>query len=246
MMLPFFNEKGMLTPERLLRNRVEYPKTMIVTWQAQILRAIDRKYEVKQMATFRCGVPCAVYGFQVKRENLAVVVLPIGSPVVAGFMEEVIVQGVRRFVCVGYAGSLSPVTRERVVVPTRAFRDEGTSWHYVEHESEWIEIPSARHLDAVLSEMGVPHVCGPVWTTDAMYRETASAVKLMRERQCLCVDMECAAVMAVAQFRQVQCLQMMFGADRLESEEWNVGKMRGLGRDAYEKYAEIAVKVGMS
>lgn len=245
-MLPFFNEKGLLNPENLIKDKNEYPFSMIMTWQRQILQAIDRKHPLKQISTFRCGLPCPVYEFKTKRDRIGIVLLPIGAPVAAGFMEEYIVRGVMRFVCIGYAGSLSPLTKNNIVVPTQAYRDEGTSWHYAPHESPWIDIVSAKQLDSILTDMEVPHICGRVWSTDAFYRETPSAVKMMKDEKCLCVDMECAATMAVAQFRGVQCFQMMFGADKLEKEIWEVGRMKSLGKDAYEKYSEIAISVALS
>ena len=101
-------------------------------------------------------------------------------------------------------------------------------------------------LQLLLTGLDIPHVCGSVWSTDAFYRETPSAVKMMKEQQCLCVDMECAANMAVAQFRGVQCFQMMFSADRMESNRWDIGSMRSMGADMYEKFAETAVRVALS
>lgn len=245
-MLPFFNEQELLKPSDLIHDTKEYPFSIIITWQRQILEAVACNYKMKEISTFRCGVACPVYEFKAKRESIGIVLLPIGAPVVAGFLEEYIVRNVMRFVCIGYAGSLSEKTGDLLVIPSRAYRDEGISWHYAPHDSPWIEVPSWKKLDGILDEMGVPHICGNVWTTDAFYRETPSAVRMMKEQQCLCVDMECAAAMAVTKYRNVECLQMMFSADKLEKDIWEVGSLRSLGKDAYTKYAEIAIRVALS
>ena len=245
-MLPFFNEQELLKPSDLIHDKNEYPFSMIITWQRQIIEALARRSRFREISTFRCGVACPVYEFKAKRDTVGVVLLPIGAPVVAGFLEEYIVRNVMRFVCIGYAGSLSPETEGNLIVPTRAYRDEGISWHYAPHDSPWIDVKSAKRLDDILTEMNVPHILGRVWTTDAFYRETPSAVKMMKEQQCLCVDMECAANMAVAQMRNVQCYQMMFGADSLEGDEWKIGKMRRISSDAYATYAMIAAKVALA
>ena len=105
---------------------------------------------------------------------------------------------------------------------------------------------SSKRLDDILTEMEIPHILGRVWTTDAFYRETPSAVKMMKEQNCLCVDMECAANMAVAQMRNVQCYQMMFGADSLEGDEWKIGKLRKISSDMYATYAMIAAQVALA
>ena len=151
-----------------------------------------------------------------------------------------------QFVCIGYAGTLNPVSSGKLVVPTQAYRDEGTSWHYAPQESPWIDVKSSKRLDDILTEMEIPHILGRVWTTDAFYRETPSAVKMMKDQNCLCVDMECAANMAVAQMRNVQCYQMMFGADSHEGDEWKVGKLRRISSDMYATYAMIAAQVALA
>lgn len=51
-----------------------------------------------------------------------------------------------------------------------------------------------------LGEEGVPYLRTISWTTDAFYRETPAKVSLRRQEGCLCVEMEAAALFAVAQF----------------------------------------------
>ena len=246
-MLPFFREEGMLKPTDIIRDKTEMPFSMIVTWQRSILQAVDRLYGLKQVSTFKCGLPCPVYEFKANKEKLGIVNLPIGAPVAAGFMEEYIIRGVMQFVCIGYAGTLSPNAGGKIIVPTQAYRDEGTSWHYAPHDSPWINVNTAKKLDDILTELDIPHICGRVWTTDAFYRETPSAVRMMKEQNCLCVDMECAANMAVAQMRNVHCYQMMFGADSLEGDSWKRGKLgRGIGSDTWATYAQIAIQVAQA
>ena len=52
--------------------------------------------------------------------------------------------------------------------------------------------------------------------------------------------------MAVSQFRNFECFQMFFSADSLEKELWDVGNLKKLGSDIYEKFSEIAVQVALS
>ena len=245
-MLPYFNEEALLKPQDLIKERGNMPFSMIITWQTSLLQAADKRFGLNKISTFRCGIPCPVYEIKIHKETVGIVNLPIGAPVAAGFIEEYIVRGVMRFVCIGSAASLSPKTMGKLIVPTQAYRDEGTSWHYAPQDSPWIDVLSAKTLDTILTSLEVPHICGRVWSTDAFYRETPSAVKMMKEQDCLCVDMECAANMAVSQFHKVQCLQMMFNADHFNDEAWNVGKLKSLGKDMYEKLAQLAVDVALS
>ena len=57
------------------------------------------------------------------------------------------------------------------------------------------------------------------WTTDAIFRETVDKVRRCRSEGCGVVDMECAALSAVAEFRNVQFGQFLFVADTLADAE---------------------------
>lgn len=59
---------------------------------------------------------------------------------------------------------------------------------------------------------------GKIWTTDAVYRETYSKVKLMQERGCLGVDMELSALLALAKYRDVKFFQFLIGDDAVGGE----------------------------
>ena len=90
--------------------------------------------------------------------------------------------------------------------------------------SEFIEI---------LKDNNVSYIKGKVWTTDAPYRETRAKVLKRKEQGCICVDMECSAMNAVAKFRNKDLFQFFYAADNLDSAKWD---QRSLGND--ERLAE--------
>ena len=109
-----------------------------------------------------------------------------------------------------------------VVIPSKALRDEGVSYHYVA-PSRWIE---AQHdinqqMIAVLDHKGIPYVVGPTWTTDAFYRETPAKVARRRAEGCVTVEMENAAFLAVAQLRNVRFGQILYSADDVSGAVWD-------------------------
>ncbi len=242
-MLPYFDEEELLKPSAIVSERNNLPETVIIMWSFSLFNALKDSQKCTTLSTFKCGVRCPVYGFKYKGTEMGCVLLPIGAPVAAGFLEEYIVRGVKRFVCIGSCGSLSSETKGKLVVPTYAYRDEGTSWHYAPHNESWIKVKTAFQLSAILDAMSVPYVCGKTWTNDAFYRETPSAVKLMKEQGCLAVEMECAANMAVAQFRGVSCYQMLFPADLLEDSYWSAGSMGKRNKSVNDKLAKITLEV---
>lgn len=154
--------------------------------------------------------------------------------------------GVEKLVLFGSCGVLDrSIASCGVIVPTAALRDEGTSCHYAPAGDE-IEV-NPRYRDqfaAILDRHGCVWTEGKVWTTDAFYRETEDKVRRRREQGCVCVDMECAAVAALAQFRGKEVFQFFHGADSLDGESWD---RRGLGsgQDLTEKdkIAQLALEL---
>jgi uridine phosphorylase len=147
----------------------------------------------------------------------------VGAPLAAGFLEELIALGGRRFVACGGAGVIDPrVGAGHVVVPTSAVRDEGTSFHYLP-ASRTVDTDPAMvaRLCAVLTRHGIAHDTGRTWTTDAIYRETPGKVALRRREGCLTVEMEHAALVAVARFRGVAFGQYLYGGDDVTGPVWD-------------------------
>lgn len=59
-----------------------------------------------------------------------------------------------------------------------------------------------KHLfKEVLDQFGYPYVEGTTWTTDACYRETREKVQRRKAQGAICVEMECAGMQALCDFR---------------------------------------------
>ena len=72
-----------------------------------------------------------------------------------------------------------------------------------------------------LKEKNISFVQGKVWTTDAPYRETRAKVLKRKEQGCICVDMECSAMNAVAKFRDKELFYFFYAADNLDGIKWD-------------------------
>lgn len=157
-------------------------------------------------------------------QRLAVVHAGVGAPRAAGLLEEVIALGGRQFVAVGGAGALVPdLIMGRAVVVDSAVRDEGTSFHYAVASRVITADPVlVACLAGTLTDAGVPFVTGRTWTTDAPYRETRSRVARRVEQDgCLTVEMEASALMAVAAYRGVGLVSLLYAGDSLAGDEWD-------------------------
>jgi uridine phosphorylase len=167
--------------------------------------------------------PLPVYKLDHNNSPITVAHPGLAAPVAAGVMEELIALGCRKFVACGGAGVLdSALATRTVVVPSSAVRDEGTSYHYIAPAREIAADPYVVEvIESVLRQHGVTHRVGKTWTTDAFYRETRTRVARRKAEGCLTVEMECAAFLAVAQFRAVAFGQMLATGDDVSGVDWD-------------------------
>jgi uridine phosphorylase len=137
--------------------------------------------------------------------NVGICCMGIGAPAVAAQLEVLISLGVREFLSLGTAGCLhADQSIGDVVVLNGAVRDEGVSYHYVTPKAT---VQPDDSLTAALRDRlvsaGLAVGEGTTWTTDAPYRETAEEVIQYRDAGVLTVEMEAAALFAVAEARRV-------------------------------------------
>lgn len=167
--------------------------------------------------------PNPVYELEMDGRRLALMQPGIGAPLAAGFTDELIALGCRKFIACGGAGVLDRnLVVGHIVVPDSAVRDEGTSYHYLPPSREVTSSPEAvAAIEATLQRHGVPYVVGKTWTTDGFYRETAARVARRRGEGCLTVEMEAAAFFAVGRFRGVPIGQLLYSGDDLSGAEWD-------------------------
>lgn len=172
-------------------------------------------------------------------ERIAVAEVPVGAPAAVIVMDQALMLGARTVVATGCAGALVHHEAGAMVVPDRALRDEGTSFHYLP-PARWVEThPGVRATCvAAVEAAGLPVLVAPTWTTDALFRETPAKVAARREEGCELVEMECAAFAAVAQYRGARFAQILFAADTLAGEEHDV---RGWGND----FRPVALRVAL-
>jgi uridine phosphorylase len=137
--------------------------------------------------------------------SVAVARITVGAPAAAMVLEEAIARGVRNILVVGGAGSLQPtLPRGTAVIVEGAEREDGTSHHYLPAgEAVGPEAGLSALLEGAAIARGVMPVRGRSWTTDAPYRETVGAIRRHREAGVSVVEMEAAAIFAVAQVRRV-------------------------------------------
>jgi uridine phosphorylase len=138
----------------------------------------------------------------------------VGSAVGASFAvlvaDELFASGCELLISVTSAGQIAG-SREPpyFVLIEKALRDEGTSYHYLPPGDFSHIAPSLlQTFEAVLTQTATPLYRGATWTTDAPFRETASAITYCRDMGIMAVEMEAAALYAFAHATQksVACI----------------------------------------
>lgn len=144
----------------------------------------------------------------------------IGAPVIASLTEEMIAWGVKRFILLSWGGALqTSLDVGDIVIAERAIRDEGVSHHYLPAE-KFIHADAV--LTAKLKNNLVNATIGSTWTTDAPYRETRDEVVQYQAEGIQVVEMEIAALFALAKVRGVQASAVVVAADKLANLKWEM------------------------
>jgi uridine phosphorylase len=156
-----------------------------------------------------------LYDMAMGNRRIAVFQPGFGAPLAAALMEEVIARGCRKIIACGGCGVLArEIEVGSLLIPIAAVRDEGTSYHYLPPSREvQVNQDVLQVIESVLDSQRIEYQLVKTWTTDGPYRETPEKVKLRKGEGCLTVEMEAAALFAVANFRQVSFGQILYAGD---------------------------------
>ena len=215
--------EAVIEPSKVIK-KIDAPEYCVICYFQDVITSIVENHDAQIIHVIKSEIgDHPVYEIDYHGKRVAFLHPCIGAPLAAGFLEETIAHGCRKYVVCGSAGVLdSEIAVGHIVVPVEAVRDEGTSYHYLP-PSRTVSASSkaVKAIEAVLTSHNVPYIKGMTWTTDAYYRETPEKVKLRKEEGCIVVEMEAAAYFAVAEFRGVQLGQILYGGDDVGSEEWD-------------------------
>ncbi len=217
------NPKGIIEPSHFIQNQGA-PEHCVACFFREVLDAVVREREAQLIFEdhWEDG-PHHFYELEYNGRRLALFHPGVGAPAAVGMLEDAIALGCRKFIVCGGAGVLDRrIAVGHIIIPRVAVRDEGTSYHYLPPGRE-VEASAAgvAAIERVLRRHQIPYLIGKTWTTDAFYRETPDKVRLRRSEGCLTVEMEAAALFAVAQFRGVALAQMLYGGDDVSGTDWD-------------------------
>lgn len=167
---------------------------------------------------------------------------PVGAPAAAQIMDWLIGYDVGKIISAGSCGVLAEIDENSFLIPTKALRDEGTSFHYAP-PSRYAETDEGlrKVMERVLKSKNIPYLECVTWTTDGFYRETEKKVSSRLAEGCACVEMECAALASCASFRNAAFAELLFTADSLaDVKEYDE---RNWGTDSLLPALELCVDI---
>ncbi|VTY20289.1 Purine nucleoside phosphorylase DeoD-type [Streptococcus salivarius] len=185
-----------------------------------------------------------VYVMEYQGEEICLAQAPVGSAAAAQFLDWLIGYGVKQIISTGTCGVLVDMPENIFLIPTRALRDEGASYHYVA-PSRYIEVNrrALTAIETVLRQASIPYQEVMTWSTDGFYRETPDKVAYRIEEGCSVVEMECAALAAVAQLRDAVWGLLLFTADSLvDIDNYD---QRNWGAEAFDKALELCLDIAV-
>ena len=135
-----------------------------------------------------------------------------GSPQAVDTLETLAELGVKNVISVGMFGAFGEeVESGDVIIPSKAFVEEGTSLHYYE-TIEFSEPSGELLIKAQKSITGAKTL--PIVSMDAVYRQTFYKEALWREKGAVGVDMETSALYSVGKLLGVNVVSILIASDK--------------------------------
>ncbi len=224
-----FTPESLLEAVRLERDlpRDPVPEVCVLDFDGDLTDWLVATHRAKRWSSWAC-FHTSMEVVEADEARFGLVARTIGGPYAVLVAEQLAASGARAILGLTSAGRVSPGLRiPSLVVPERALRDEGTSYHY---------LPAAQIVegDALLTEalqrelcgLGLPVVTGTVWTTDAPYRETAEQIERHASNGILAVEMQAASIFAFGAVRRIRCgvvAHVTNGIDHSSADQFDKG-----------------------
>ena len=213
---------------------LKLPKKCVFAFLGGYIDEYAGKTETRKVSEFVSATKqYPIYVTTYSGEEIVLCQAPVGAAPAAQILDWLIGYGVREIISAGSCGVLEIFPESTFLVPHKALRDEGTSYHYAP-PSRFIEISqkARKAIKETVCEHGLKYQEVVTWSTDGFFRETKEKVAYRKSEGCSVVEMECSALAACAAFRGATWGMILYTADSLS----DIDKYdeRNWGGNAYE------------
>ena len=213
---------------------LKLPKKCVFAFLGRYIDEYANRTETRKVSEFVSVTKLyPIYITKYKGEEIVLCQAPVGAAPAAQILDWRIGYGVREIISAGSCGALEKFHESTFLVPNKALRDEGTSYHYAP-PSRFMEISkrARKAIEETVLEHRMKYQEVITWSTDGFFRETKEKVAYRKSEGCSVVEMECSALAAVSAFRSATWGMILYTADSLA----DVDKYdeRNWGGNAYE------------
>lgn len=231
-----------MCPEKMFKSlggkKEQFSDTVLMCGQRhRVDMVLDRLEKVKKIFGFS--------GYSVFRglyQGHEVMVANSGmyAPDTAIVMELLLCAGVETFIRLGSCGALnSNIKLGDIVLSDSAICGDGTSPYYIDKNV----IPQAdrsllESFEGLLRSEAI-HL-GPVWTTDALFREVPEVIDPVIEQGAIAVDMVSSIVLSLAQIKEKKAISVLAVSDVV------INGLSGFKNPAYKRAEEEIINAALS
>ncbi len=244
-MILYSNEEGFIKPQGIKNlsgvrdSSIILPHIAIGVFSEYLLNDIVEKFECKKVGELTEKRP--VYITNYKDIKITLFQAGISGPWISNDIEELNVNNIDTFIIFGNCGVLDKSIEDcSIIIPNKAYRDEGTSYHYLP-DSKYIELDN-KYIDlfkTILKEYSFEHKEGATWTTDAFYRETKEKIEMYKNEGVICVEMEGASIAAVCKYKKLHYFTFYYAGDNLDSAKWEARSITQLSN--FDKKTKVPI-----
>jgi uridine phosphorylase len=245
-----YTEPSVFTAENLLREarrqkslaRAHVPRICVLDPDGDIVRWLVGTRRAERDPQWAC-YHTELFTFSQDDARFGIIGCAVGASFAVLVAEELFACGCEFLISMTSAGQIVAVTDPPYfVLIEKALRDEGTSYHYLPPaDFSYIGPDLLLMLDTIFTRTPVPTYRGATWTTDAPFRETASAVAHCRHLAIMAVEMEAAALYAFAEAKQKSVVCLAHVTNRMARTEGDFEKgLAGGSQDALQMIALAA------
>jgi len=205
-----YDQPSVFVPENMLREARrqrglpagKVPDVCLLDPDGDIVRHLIREARAERSASWAC-YHTELWETDHDNVRIGIVGCAVGASFAVLVAEELFASGCELVVSMTSAGQIAPdLELPCVILIDRALRGEGTSHAYLPPALAVDADPDLiAAVDACLESVAVRTLRGTTWTTDAPFRETRTALAAAEAAGALAVEMEAAALYALAAAR---------------------------------------------
>ena len=205
-----------------------FPKCPDLSGKTVVMAPMETDYRLLKQA-FGQGAARRLYTANIVTDFPALPNAVLCGPFLGGsqavmLLEVLAAKGVRRFIFYGICGALNGgMPAGSVFIADSALSDEGVARHYSRENIFEADGGLLHELRLGLETTGLEYSIGRMASTDAVFRETTSLINYYRDRECVAVDMEAAALYAAARYHNLAVCGIFAVSDVFDGGKWHAG-----------------------